>query len=114
VKINREELAWAAGFFDGEGSTLVVRPKLKEYLVLSVGQIDPKPLERFQKAVLNIGQIYGPYTRKRPNHQPSYYFKAFRFEYIQAIIAMLWCFLSPAKKNQYKEALSKVNRGRVM
>ena len=49
-------LAWAAGFFDGEGCICLARrfrkgKKHPEYeLKLSVGQANPKPLELFSKS----------------------------------------------------------------
>lgn len=58
------ELAWAAGFFDGEGHTgLQSKSQKYRYLRLTVGQTEPTTLERFQKAV-GYGNITGPYPRK--------------------------------------------------
>jgi hypothetical protein len=71
------ELAWAAGFFDGEGNVRFSRTKHKknrEYhraygtLVLQTTQIDRRVLDRFCLAV-GVGKIYGPYTLKKRNHQ---------------------------------------------
>jgi hypothetical protein len=61
------EWAWAAGFFDGEGSTSVLYPGKSEgrpegyaCLHVKVSQKDRRPLERFQ-AALGMGSITGPY-----------------------------------------------------
>ncbi|MDP9320171.1 MAG: hypothetical protein M3P16_03625 [Chloroflexota bacterium] len=60
------ELAWAAGFFDGEGSTIARRDRARpgyRRLVLSVpqagGNIPPEVLVRFRHAILAMGSI-GP------------------------------------------------------
>lgn len=50
------ELAWAAGFFDGEG---YIGCKADGSVRLSIDQIHKTPLERFQKAV-ELGSIIGP------------------------------------------------------
>ena len=112
MKFNREELAWAAGLFDGEGHVgCHVRrdkrsPNETKRIVLQIAQNDPQVLERFQRAVFGLGQIGGPYQQKsRFNRKVMWYFRTGSFEHIQAIIAALWIFLSPIKKAQAKQAL---------
>lgn len=120
IEVNREELAWAAGFFDGEGSAGVCTGSSgRFYLTLSVGQNNQSTLVRFQKAVLGLGRQYGPYTyKKRPNTKPWYNWKVSTFQSVQAVIAVLWQFLSEPKRFQIKQALtawkgqSKKKRGR--
>lgn len=66
------ELAWAAGFFDGEGTFIAVRtndrgtPRVQ--LLMSVPQKDCRPLDRFQRAV-GAGHIYR--RRFKGNHYGS-------------------------------------------
>lgn len=69
------ELAWAAGFYDGEGSSkrLYSNYKTKSgikqspgvYVVMTVSQSELNILKRFKKAVNNIGTINGPYQYER-------------------------------------------------
>ena len=106
---HREELAWAAGFFDGEGHVGTGRPTSKRLdLYLSISQVERRVLDRFRAAV-GCGKVDGPYLHpvsvKRGNEQPRYYFQTQRFEYVQAIITMLWTFLSPVKREQALRAL---------
>lgn len=67
------ELAWAAGFYDGEGSTSVATVKQSSgktyrYIKMSVSQNEREPLERFMAAV-GEGKIVGPYKgRPRIHH----------------------------------------------
>jgi hypothetical protein len=43
--------AWAAGFFDGEGTVYISsRDNTKLSLLVSVGQVDPAPLEKLKEA----------------------------------------------------------------
>lgn len=58
------ELAWAAGFFEGEGCVSTGRGRQYMYLVLNITQNNLYPLLRFQNAVYGHGKVYGPYTRK--------------------------------------------------
>lgn len=59
------ELAWAAGFFEGEGSVYITMPHprkcTKPYLRLNVTQLrDRLPLDRFVAAV-GFGRVAGPH-----------------------------------------------------
>lgn len=95
-KLDTHELAWAAGFFDGEGTTHFHPNGLPQ---LSIGQVDREPLERFQRAVLGLGRIVGPYkdTSKR---KPITVYRVSNWRGAQAVIALLWKFLSTAKRQQ--------------
>jgi hypothetical protein len=68
------ELAWAAGFWDGEGSTYCNTYKVngKNYFRIKceVTQNHKHILERFQSALEGLGKIYGPY---KYNNQQGYY-----------------------------------------
>ena len=98
------KLAWAAGFWDGEGCASVFK-RGKEpyhYAVLQMSQSDPFVLRRFQESVGGLGRIYGPYDRHRPNTKPEWAWRANSYEEAQAVIAMLWHFISPDKREQAK------------
>jgi hypothetical protein len=85
--VNREELAWCAGFFDGEGHVSAKR----HGIALSVNQIHPEVIERFKDAV--------------GKRRPVYKFVAGSFHDVQAICAMLWPWLGSVKREQFKRAL---------
>ena len=107
--INHVELAWAAGFFDGEGSTCLVKRADRPHgagaaaLRMVVVQTDPRPLARFQEAVGGLGTI-GPRT-PRGEHKPQWSWYASKFETIQAALAMLWPHLSQPKRDQATRCL---------
>lgn len=125
VLVNREELAWAAGFFDGEGYIGVCwngnghlhSGKKFRSINLSIAQSIDKDgrtayvLKRFQKVVLGLGHI----AKKRDhqgNRRAANQFQSGKFEHIQAIIALLWKYLSPTKKQQAMLALNKYHNMR--
>jgi len=103
---DRERLAWAAGFFDGEGCfSFSVAGK---YVCVSVSQTDFEPLLRFQEAV-GIGNILGPYDMRKKDRwirKPQYVYRVNGYERVQAIAAMLWHWLGPAKRAQALHALA--------
>lgn len=104
-KINREELAWAAGFFDGEGCTTVSAHKngpRKGYknLHITVAQTDKRPLERLL-SIWKKGKIYGPYTRKNnPRVSPYYKLNISGLENVNKVISSMWPWLGDIKREQ--------------
>lgn len=101
ARIDPLQLAWAAGFFDGEGSTMAVarvgRPGYRR-LELSVPQRGaagiPEVLYRFQSAVLGLGRITGP------EQDGLYVWRSNGFSEAQATIALLWRYLGSVKRAQ--------------
>lgn len=102
MRFNTHELAWAAGFFDGEGHT-GCRGEGSTVVILAVEQNERAPLERFQRAV-RIGRVKGPYRNGTGN--AHYRFSVTRYEDVQFIIALLWKFLSEPKRIQASRALT--------
>lgn len=115
ARTRREQLAWAAGFFDGEGSVIASRRRDGYVRVaISLPQIDDpdRPGEpavalfRFRDAVGGLGTFY----RKPPSGLGKRYgwtYFAASFEHSQAIVAMLWEWLSPRKREQALQALAR-------
>lgn len=109
-ELNREELAWAAGFADGEAHFGLVTTNNKtqnKHIHIQICQTEDGPLERFQKA-LGLGKIYGPYTPKKKdngNRRPYKQFHIDNFEHVQYAVGLLWPWLSRPKKNQITRML---------
>lgn len=114
----REELAWAAGFFDGEGCfRLHTKAGIdgRFYAQITINQIHPEVLERFQRAVLGAGNIRGPYipsgtTKAGEPRKPTWNYACTNFEHVQAVYVMLIPFLGSVKTEQGKRVLTKCQR----
>lgn len=109
------ELSWAAGFFDGEGTTHLRKlSNNSRFAMIGISQVNRKNLERFKTAVGGIGCIYGPYNKKEKNRLPIYMYHATSFAHTQAVVAMLWSRLGDEKRKQAMLALiaCKNNPGR--
>ncbi len=108
MTVNREELAWAAGFFDGEGcSSIHNTPKNRMALRLNVGQVNRDNLHRFQAAVGGLGAVGKPCVSKTRVRQPFSMWETQRFEHSQAVIALLWPWLGQEKRLQASTALKR-------
>ncbi len=113
---NREELAWAAGFYDGEGSFHSAPGKVskagsyKLYVTANISQATEEGrnrLLRFQSAVGGLGHVAGPYDQGK---KPLYQWRSDKFEEVQAVVALLWFKLSSTKKAQATKVLRKAGR----
>ena len=107
--LNNEELAWAAGFVDGEGhfglhlSGRSITARKYGVISLNIAQKDRQVLDKFQE-IVGLGKVYGPYSHGK---KPTKYFGYFihNFEHTQAAIGYLWKWLSPVKREQAKQTL---------
>lgn len=104
------ELAWAAGFFDGEGNATVDRGKKPyKYLRLQIAHVRPEPLVRFIAAV-GVGRLLGPYDRgpQVPNQKPIHRW-AVVGRTAESVVPLLWPYLSIPKREQIEWAREQAN-----
>src|SRR5713226_1805901 len=112
----REEFAWAAGFFEGEG-TIRARDGYPE---LALGQAThdgaiPNSLLKFQRTMGGLGWIMGPIQPSNPwSKLPQFVWGSARFEHVQCVIAALWPWLSSRRRDEARRALgAKSRRARI-
>lgn len=104
------ELAWAGGFFDGEGSTCcsVNNGKPHTRIALSIGQKNEdtgqpaETLQRFKKAV-GLGKIYKKSCRGKDINQ-SQWSVCKRIDVFDTMLK-LWPYISTTKRKQMRKAL---------
>jgi hypothetical protein len=99
------QLAWAAGLFDGEGTTSVLAAKRDkwQYPRMSMAQKDPEVLYKLQ-ALLG-GKIYASTTRN------IYNWNVYKKEDVIDALNKLWPYLSEAKKKQAIKVFERCERG---
>jgi hypothetical protein len=88
------DLAWAAGFFDGEGTTSYLKSNNWIGPRMSLTQKNEDTLKRFLN-VVGFGKIYKNNTRVG-----MFCWACQRKEDVNTILNKLWPFLSEQKKNQ--------------
>ena len=96
------ELAWCAGFFDGEGTTCLLKTKRDKniYLRMSIAQKDEETLLRFQQ---NIGgAIYKSKTRD------IFSLNIYSNENVVQALTLLWPYLGSCKKAQANKSIEQV------
>lgn len=86
------ELAWSAGFFDGEGTTHCQVDSITRSLQTTVGQAERMTLDRFRSAV-GVGAV-------NPNSDNSFFRFAAYSENAMSVLGLLWPYLSDPKKLQ--------------
>jgi hypothetical protein len=112
---DRESLAWAAGFFDGEGTVNISTRRTscngeRQYLTINlcVSQTDPKILHKFKEICNMGGRVNGPYCPKTTNSSPYWSYAVHGLKHTQLIISRLWPWLSEEKRKQATEAFVKM------
>lgn len=96
-EFDTHELAWAAGFFDGEGcSTIRINGSGSHKIFISTSQNNRTTLERFQKAV-GVGRIYGPY-----GDHAMYTHQVYNWKEVNFMFGLFWNYLSAQKREQFK------------
>lgn len=97
-------LAWAAGFFDGEGCAHVCYMRGKYvYPQVSISQSGingVEVLKKFQRAV-GTGKIYGPKPPAKNQKLVRYIYEANGFEKTRSIGKLLKPYLGLVKRNQF-------------
>ena len=115
---SRDELAaWAAGFFDGEGTIGVYGDPHRPYVSMSLPQASetglPDTLERFRLAV-GAGEINGPRDVPSPwSKLPQYCWRLARYADIERVIALLRPYADVVKLNQMDSCLAHVSETRA-
>ena len=107
LNTNREELAWVAGFLDGEGSFQVNKRESgrRDWRIsIQITQVNREVLDKAAR-ILGIGQINGPYAPKGISRLPQHRFYINGFERVQSVVARLWPWLGSIKRAQAKQAL---------
>lgn len=103
------ELAWAAGFFDGEGTIcqrIDKRPGRTPGLQFHMEQVDPRPLLRFAAAVGWEGGL----SRRAPRGGGRQAIHRVSMGHAAAVRTMqlLWPYLSEPKREQLLAAVDRI------
>lgn len=106
--LDQELLAWAAGFFDGEGTTFAHADKRRpNYFQLDVSVPQacrsgvPEVLVKFRRAMLGMGMIY---VDRHGLHK----WRAGGRVGAEVALALMWPYLGPVKRAQALDAMDRV------
>jgi hypothetical protein len=97
--------SWAAGLYDGEGSTCLMDHRTHEAYKIAEANItqssssgEPQVLTRFMR-IVGVGHVYGPYEQVDGN-LPVYRWKSCIFIEIDQMLERVWPWLGPVKQAQ--------------
>lgn len=91
------ELAWAAGFFDGEGTFYRRSRRSRKEFNIEVSQRDRRVLDRFNEAV-GHGKVIN--RNGRGATKPHFMWVCYRREDVYSTVNKLWPYLGEVKKEQ--------------
>ena len=104
-----EQLAWAAGFYCGEGSASPIKQRGKVSGVrVTIGQKNREVLDWFAAAV-GTGKVNGPYGPYSGNNGcPMFFYQAHGRDSVRKIRDLLWPWLSTEKREQFDRAYAAI------
>lgn len=103
----KEDLAWSAGLFEGEGCFTLSKSGNNQTPQAVVASTDLDVLEKFQE-VVGFGSIREVDSKRKftkPHHKTRYDWGARSFEMFQALVALLWPHLCSRRKQRATEIL---------
>lgn len=93
-----EEIAWAAGLFEGEGCIAIQRFKRRTSVSLTLTSTDRDVLERFA-LVVERGRIGSQDMTKRPAHYKQLWiWKVGARADVEAVLDLFWAFLGERRR----------------
>jgi hypothetical protein len=104
---SREDLAWAAGLFEGEGSfTVMRRGTAYMSIVAELGMTDEDRVREFHR-IVGVGNVTTHISRDitRSHYKPIHVWKVGSFEGVQAVIGLLWFRLGTRRRGKAIEIL---------
>jgi hypothetical protein len=101
--MKKTEVAWAAGFFEGDGSIYVYRSHRnpKGYIRLSVTQVTTERLERFE-AAMGVGSVVGPYHHKGTT---KWMWRVAAKKDVRHSLNLMWPYLGPTMRRRLRDCL---------
>ncbi len=104
---SREDLAWAAGLFEGEGCITWRQNTARNgqvYPALQVKMTDEDRVRRFRE-VVGVGLVRPHVRPMKSHHKQQWAWKVYSYESCQAVIALLWVWLGPRRRARAVEVL---------
>jgi hypothetical protein len=105
--MDRHELAWAAGFFDGEGWANRSGRGVQSRINQSDNTGVPEVLVRFQ-LVLGFGRIGGPVREE--GRKDLYFWQVSSRGDVAALASAIWPWLGEVKRSEFEVALGRAPR----
>jgi hypothetical protein len=105
IQLNREEVAWAAGLFEGEGCITgrIQKGGKTPDMFLQVVSTDEDVVRHFHN-VVRLGSVRGPIIKK-VGYKPCWEWRARGFQPSQAILAWFWPFLHARRRAKARQQL---------
>jgi hypothetical protein len=112
-----ESAAWAAGFFDGEGTIGVYGdprwPQARMEIAQASASTAPDTLDRFRR-IVGAGKVGGPRILRSPwSKLPQYRWSLTRFPEIERVVAMLYPYADVVRRERMAASLAVVRGTRA-
>ena len=104
--ITETDVAWAAGFFEGEGC--IKATKKGRFDAISLNNTDKDVIERFVD-IVNYGNVNGPYKsggrKHKPTYKPHWAWVVGKKSEVKRILEMFLPYLGKRRRQRAEQAL---------
>lgn len=104
--MNREDIAWAAGLFEGEGCFVLTKYPNRLSPHAAMQMTDEDVVRRFA-AVVGFGTISVRQPR-RPGYKHAWHWQTTSFQTVQALGAMFWPWLGSRRRQRWAEIMGEL------
>lgn len=107
MNVDRHELSWAAGLFEGEGCITHAGHKGRVQPRLVLCTSDGDVLDRFYRAIGCRGTVRErrEWAAKQAHHKIAHEWYVSRFEDVQHILCLLWTGLGARRRERARDIL---------
>jgi hypothetical protein len=102
--MDRHELAWAAGFFDGEGWAAIRKRGVHSRINQAGPEGMPAVLLKFRR-IVGVGRLKGP--RVEEGKQDLYWWEATSRPDVERVAELIGPWLCPAKRAEFESAIAR-------
>ena len=103
MSVREEMLAWAAGLYDGEGSSSMFVPRQRKTARRQIQVSQAGPTDAIPVALVRFREIVGEGSITGPYRGYLYYWKTTRKHAVDKVATDLWPYLGDEKRRQFME-----------
>lgn len=110
--MDKEQIMWAVGLFEGEGCIFLTETKPNYFVPgITLTTTDEDVIRRFHR-IIGMGRVRGPYNHKRPNSKPAYVWRLTGVVGVSEVLLAFAPWLGERRSARAAEVLAKSSKSK--